>query len=207
MAPGGREASTLTANGAPPPPAICPAPLPPDPQCPHPSAPDSMPCHSSGPLSTSSKPTVRVASPGSPSQPYLWFQPASWQVTTSCLSHSGSSRRPQTEHPLPGPAQPAHHTPGCPGQERPGCRTHRCPKCLHPPHLPFQLLWPQSGTPSCQWGPQQRVRGVEPHSVLRGTGRPTLERPGRRGCLWWREGPVEGCLVWVLTVSAEPTAP
>ena len=36
MAPGSREASTLTANGAP---------LPPDPQCPHPSAPDSMPCH------------------------------------------------------------------------------------------------------------------------------------------------------------------
>ena len=89
--PGGQHP---TANGSPPPPAVCPAPLPLTLKVPTPLP--RTPClvTSSGPSSTSSKPTVRAVSPGSPSQPYLWFQPSSPQtVTTSCLSHSGSSRR------------------------------------------------------------------------------------------------------------------
>lgn len=106
--------------------------------------------------------------------------------------------------PLPAPAQPAHHIPGCPCQEHQGCRTRHCPECLHPLPLPFHLPWPLSRTPSCQQGTQQGAKGAGPHSVHLGISRPTQARPEGGGHLWEREAGLRGCPIWVLTVSTGP---
>lgn len=108
---------------------------------------------------------------------------------------------------LPAPAQPAHHIPGCPGQEHRGCRIHHCPECLHPSPLPFHLPWPLSRTPSCQWGPQQETRGAGSQSVHLGISRLTRARPEGEGHLWEIEAGLGGCPTWVLIVSAGPTLP